>query len=454
MPTGVVGCRKCGLIRGLCSMPVVSHQISHDIDNVAPVHPTHIILVYVGLIWTLAVTLLRSIRTPNDWAEAHWLISYQFGFIKRGLAGTFIKPILLFNDTQPYAEQTILIFSTLLLITFCIVLCGLCFSIIREHRYNTESVLVSFIFLSSPFIVMIAHLNGYFDNILLLITIWSIVAIRRNRLWGASVLLTLGILVHESICLVGIPSAILAAIIHRQSQPTQGICNTTNRKLTWHYILPLTPPVSICVLLFGYQSVFVDSIALMNSLHTYLLQFPFIEDNRNLLVPAAFANSFIGYLRIESSYFLSRISNPIYLAVNIPGLLIIILYTIRIMRSIRLPFTRYAMIVPLLPLLLHMIAWDTSRIWTYPIVIAMLTLWTIHSIPGTIRPPLPMNACFVVVGILVAIWQLNIHVPLMDYEIDRFTNIERIGMYIPAVAIIFYATRRIHRNGMTKNNAP
>ena len=47
-------------------------------------------LAALGLLWAFGVTLGRGLRRPNDWAEAHWLISYDFGFIKRGLAGSLL----------------------------------------------------------------------------------------------------------------------------------------------------------------------------------------------------------------------------------------------------------------------------------------------------------------------------------------------------------------------------
>ena len=45
-------------------------------------------LTYLVLLWTLGITLARAIRTPNDYSEAHWLLDYRFGFIKRGLIGS------------------------------------------------------------------------------------------------------------------------------------------------------------------------------------------------------------------------------------------------------------------------------------------------------------------------------------------------------------------------------
>mgnify|MGYP001074915577 CR=1 FL=1 len=50
----------------------------------------------LGLVaWAMAVTMARAVRCPNDFAEAHWLVDYRFGFIRRGLAGSlYALPIV------------------------------------------------------------------------------------------------------------------------------------------------------------------------------------------------------------------------------------------------------------------------------------------------------------------------------------------------------------------------
>lgn len=45
------------------------------------------VLIEVVLLWAFAVTVLRGVRWPSDWAEVHWLLGYHVGLIKRGLVG-------------------------------------------------------------------------------------------------------------------------------------------------------------------------------------------------------------------------------------------------------------------------------------------------------------------------------------------------------------------------------
>lgn len=40
--------------------------------------------------YTLAITALRAIRRPTDFAEAFWLLDHLLGLVKRGLVGEIV----------------------------------------------------------------------------------------------------------------------------------------------------------------------------------------------------------------------------------------------------------------------------------------------------------------------------------------------------------------------------
>ena len=60
--------------------------------NVARARAGLIILIPVGL--AMLLTLSRTWRLPNSFANAHWLLDYRFGFVKRGLAGQLLSGAL------------------------------------------------------------------------------------------------------------------------------------------------------------------------------------------------------------------------------------------------------------------------------------------------------------------------------------------------------------------------
>lgn len=55
----------------------------------------------VLIVYTFVITSLRTLRSPNDFAEAHWLLDYRFGFIKRGL----ILMLLLWGNRMSAAHR-------------------------------------------------------------------------------------------------------------------------------------------------------------------------------------------------------------------------------------------------------------------------------------------------------------------------------------------------------------
>ena len=125
-------------------------------------------LVALGLLWAFAVTLGRGLRQPNDWAEAHWLISYAFGPIKRGLPATLLRPFIAARPER--AESAITIVATALTLSLCVVLVLLCWNLLRRANFSGNTVTTVAAFVTSPFVVMSGHLNGYFDAPIILLS--------------------------------------------------------------------------------------------------------------------------------------------------------------------------------------------------------------------------------------------------------------------------------------------
>ena len=133
---------------------------------------THSFFLKSGLLFcVLLMTVLRAVRRPNDWAEAHWLVDYRFGFIKRGLTGFLFSKIC--GDTVA-PELAILLVSSALLMLFLFVVWLFSVRIWIRTGRQEDVLVVLFLFLSSPYFVMAGHLNGYFDNILIMLTMMGI----------------------------------------------------------------------------------------------------------------------------------------------------------------------------------------------------------------------------------------------------------------------------------------
>jgi hypothetical protein len=393
----------------------------------------HELLILLALFWAATVTVLRALRWPNDWAEAHWLISYKFGFLKRGLPGTLLSPFANENSELP-----IWLVSASLFVLFCIVVFWICMHVIRKGKYDTSSLLVILLFLTSPYMVMSAHLNGYFDNIIILISVLACVLIKQNKIIHSSLVVSIGLLIHETIFMVGFPSIVFFALIQytRQAEPS----STAQLFLSFlsRYKSLFLIPVFTFICIFLNQTLFLDSAVLENQLISHMSQFEFVEDNRNIMVPKAFTSSFSDYVGNQDLPFIQRITVPIYiLHIGLP-LFILLSFGWRKFQAIdsKLVCFFILILITLLPLSLHIIAWDTSRIWTYPLIVALLGVWAItESIPAMqVQKETPV--WLLVATIAVIVFQLFISTPLMDGAIDRFSNGNRILLYAPSLIVI------------------
>jgi cytochrome bd-type quinol oxidase subunit 2 len=86
----------------------------------------------------------------------------------------------------------------------------------------------------------------------------------------------------------------------------------------------------------------------------------------------------------------------------------------------------------LAPLLLHAVAWDTARIWTYTIVAAFGCLWLSVATDGASRAPARRWLLAAAVPLVVA----NVvgRSPLMDGQVERFSLATRLLLYLPCFA--------------------
>src|SRR5439155_22447338 len=107
--------------------------------------------------WTLVVTILRADRLPNEFAREHWFIDYRFGFVKRGLVGSVVSLATRLARIDA-TERLIDALSIGFFLVFCLVVLALGLRLIRRSGWSTTVTLAVLVFLSSPFMVMIAHL--------------------------------------------------------------------------------------------------------------------------------------------------------------------------------------------------------------------------------------------------------------------------------------------------------
>ena len=394
-------------------------------------------LIALGLLWAFGVTLLRGLRRPNDWAEAHWLIGYDFGLIKRGLPATLLRP---FTAASPErAEIAITVVATALTALLCLVLIAVCGSILRRAGFSRNAVVAVAVFATSPFVVMTGHLNGYFDAPIILLTVLAVTLAWRGRAGWAALALTIGLLVHETIFIIGFPTVIWAALLANRRDIATG--QAAARRLA-----PLIAPLVAFAALFVYQSFAIDAAELESTLITHLETFPFIQYDQEVIVPRAFAKSFVAHFQSQSPRVWGRLFDPGLMLAMLPTVAVWLLFIRQALRAANTPrhLIMAAGLLPFLPLALHLIAWDTARIWSYPIIVALLVGWVACLAAEPARLRAADSRLLTVLGLSTLPLNVFGRVPLMDWRVERFSNWWRAALYAPAAIVLL---GRVARRG-------
>lgn len=393
-------------------------------------------IILFGLFWALSVTVLRALRWPNDWAEAHWLINYEFGFIKRALPGAMIAHLGSPESVNEYADL-IKLASSSLLVLFSFIFLWICVRIVLKMKFDINSVLTALVFLTSPYIVMSAHLNGYYDNIIMITSVLACLLIRRGCVLLPSIVISVGIFVHETIFLVGFPTVIFFALIRYLEKADDVSVGQLFTNFIVEYKILLFPPVAILLYFILHQRAILDSEMIRDQLIMYLSGFDFIQYKRNIIVPVSFTTSFFEYINIQSPHFISRIFDPAYVFRIGPPLLVLLNCCWLCVRKSHFKILIFISLVvsTLLPLSLHVIAWDTSRIWTYPLGVAVLSLWGIGEL-ASFDEVRRKAFIYYVPAIVVVLLQLFVSIPLMDGAHERFSSVSRALLYMPLLVTI------------------
>lgn len=369
--------------------------------------------------WTLAVTALRAVRLPNDFSKAHWLVDYRFGPVKRGLVGTVVTLITAALHTRATGELIDFLSSSQFVI-FCIALMCLALRLVVRAAWSPTMTLASLVFLSSPFVVMSAHLVGYFDNIVVLLTIGSVALLLTGRLWSAAILQSIAILVHENSLVLGYPVFVLTWLLLNRRNP--------DRRLAYG---PLLLPVFTFLLLALSQS--FASRHLERSLMRHMSTYPFVQDSlQRTQVPHWIAITLFDSYLLHRGLVASRLLSTSMLGVILPSTLSILGITYD---AFRIPTLSRASIVVLIVCVvaqsIHVVAWDTSRTWTYAILAAFFVLWVYTEVFGAgncVSGLVPMMALLAIVLNALTL------TPLMDGLSDRLALTTRELLYAPVFA--------------------
>ncbi|KFF26416.1 hypothetical protein [Chryseobacterium vrystaatense] len=377
-------------------------------------------------VYALAFSFVKTVRLPNQWSEAHWLMDYRFGFIKRGLAGEifgffFEKNVL--NIQILSAVILLLLYAAILTISLRTTF----------ENYSIRKVLFYLVFFLSQYVVLSAHLIGYLDHVIFLLTILAVYLIRNKKIFLASLLAVFSVVIHEISFFLMVPVCLFALLIYEMPGKSIVFSKDLFKKVGIFLFFPLAATVLISV----YQEIWGKENDQL--IFHYLEGTGFISKKVALMISSAYTESFGTYLRQQSVYFVDRL----FLSKNTLKFGLPILFMMYLVYREFKKINRYVIsllvTVSLFPLLLHAVAWDEFRIWAFPFMILFLGFWVISSRYkadeiSDARLSWFEIVLFIISVILVAIFQNN----LFENEIERLSKIQRCMLLVPMGVLTGY----------------
>lgn len=382
-------------------------------------------------LYALVFSVLKTIRFPNSWSEAHWMMDYRFGFIKRGLAGE------IFDFFLEKTQQNILFLSGVILITLYSSLLVIAYRETIRNKEKMITVLFYVIFFLSQYVVFTAHLIGYFDHLIFLSTILIVWLLKKRKILFSSLLVSMSVLIHEVSFLLMLPICCFALVINEidgnkfstKDILTRGIV----KKLIVFLLLPLITTLGVSI----YQEIF-GKVG-HNQIFNYLERFQFINKRGADSVASAYTMKFRDYFTEESPHFFQRVFiSKCSIFFGIPILFMMYLVYKQFKRVHKYVLLSLA-VITLIPLCLHAIAWDTYRIWSFPFMVLFLGFWILNSkmipIYNISNKMTLIEKSLAVISILFV---SLIPSQLLDGEVERFSLLKRLIILLPLIILGLY----------------
>lgn len=363
-------------------------------------------------------SFIRGFNPPLSYPLCQWFSTYEFGFVKRGLVGTLIAPLFHFRTGAEIREMVELAAMGIMVLKFLCVgwlartVVGYARTLGVRSRIPVVATLM--VFLLSPHMVFSAHLAGYFDHLLEIITITALVAIAKEKYFLLPFLCIAALCVHEMFAIYGLPVIGFAMIV----------------KLFDRSKKPVRFPVALLTAIFApvlFLGIFLHFAQQVYSTH----QLEQMRDRANQYgaVSSPGIQNMVNHLGegVLDSWRMQRKSGPrsrLTDAAVVKGTypataLFAIIACILLLQKRRWFSAALLPVVAVLPLAANYIAWDGYRFASNALFQSFLALFAVVYLT---RPKLQLPTVGTVLWLipLIAaginhIWQ---PVPLMDHQID------------------------------------
>jgi hypothetical protein len=327
--------------------------------------PGHILTVVAVL---FVVSLLKGLRMPNLWSTTHMTFNYSHGFIRRGLFGQVLR----LGGRAIYKYNSLALLAVILFVLAWAAIARLVRRTLDADGGDRGAVAMTLVFAASPGVVFLAHEIGYLDYVgLVVVPLFVVWAARTRRRWAVfyavAVISVVLALIHESMVIMFAPTMWLVMAAHivrewRARTPTR----RTMALLVGH--------AALAVLVALVASALVGTLGTRSPTRVHALQaslsrftnFPLRGDGFEALYRPVREN-----LLQLMPWFWKNPYNQRYLVngliVSLPGLLVMSVYGVRLIRRLSQPrlvgviLSALFLIATFSPQLLNFVGWDAAR---------------------------------------------------------------------------------------------
>jgi hypothetical protein len=390
-------------------------------------------------VWLLIVTLLRTFELPDPFVQAHWLIDYRLGFIKRGFIGSIIT-IFSHLGIIPRSEYIITVLSFVNTIVLYAMFFLILWRIFEKTSWDEYSYSILYILMTSPFVLTSGDFFGNFDPIIIVISFMCVWLIIHEKIIPCSILIIIALLIHENYLVIGFPLLLFTLYTTKNS----------HGRLRMKMIYPILVVFVTFLMIFIAENIFTDKNQLRVDLAKHLVESGIISEEWAGITAGWITTSMIRYLSVQMYFFFPRIFNAHTTLMILPSVVVMMLFIYeRLNMSHRRTIMTYALCATFAPLLLHLVAWDTQRISAYTIVTAFGCLWICaETLPPskTIGRPSPTSQ-ILIGSALVA--NCFMQLPLVLGRAEEISTSVRIGLYAPVflTLLVYYLRwKRLHES--------
>lgn len=328
----------------------------------------------LALIVLYVRTVARSVQIPNVYAVGHWLHNFDFGFITRGLVGELVQPIIV-HKANDEIFRIVTILSLVIFTVLSAIYLWSAFEIGRggiRRKTPVLSIACALVFVSSPFVVLSAHLVGYLDHMVVIATFACIVLVGRGRLLAAGLSSAVTLLVHEMHALAGFPVIVFAAWLKLRGGDRPDAPSPVPA------IAKLLVPVASVAVVIVFSSL-TQSQESVDALRAQMSEARVISPRWVEMSTYHLDHGFAENFRSQSAMGLERLLDPVTLRSTAPSALFLLLATSLLLRLQGWGrFSPLYVAATLSPLLMHWVAWDRSRISTLVVFNAFAGLFASH----------------------------------------------------------------------------